>query len=133
MFVHFYLILPFFYRHVCCANYLHRPTSLQLILLFVFLWKNCLQKWSINLRFIFRKKKPAQLQVVSVQSTSIPPKETVTYTKQTQTTHSSNERDGMQLQFFFCVNKNCGTNYYTWLRFEVNSVNFSSLINMNIF
>ncbi|XP_024214669.1 cytoplasmic dynein 1 intermediate chain isoform X3 [Halyomorpha halys] len=40
------------------------------------------------------RKKPAQLQVVSVQSTSIPPKETVTYTKQTQTTHTSNERDG---------------------------------------
>ncbi|XP_014289491.1 cytoplasmic dynein 1 intermediate chain isoform X20 [Halyomorpha halys] len=39
------------------------------------------------------RKKPAQLQVVSVQSTSIPPKETVTYTKQTQTTHTSNERD----------------------------------------
>ena len=47
----------------------------------------------------FRKKKPAQLQFVSVQSTSIPPKETVTYTKQTQTTHTSNERDGMQYRF----------------------------------
>lgn len=31
---------------------------------------------------------------MSVQSTSIPPKETVTYTKQTQTAHTSNERDG---------------------------------------
>ncbi|KAL0882063.1 hypothetical protein ABMA27_000644 [Loxostege sticticalis] len=33
-------------------------------------------------------KKPAQLQVVSVQSTDIPPKENVTYAKQTQTTAS---------------------------------------------
>ncbi|CAG9795407.1 unnamed protein product [Diatraea saccharalis] len=33
-------------------------------------------------------KKPLQLQVVSVQSTDIPPKENVTYTKQTQTTTS---------------------------------------------
>ncbi|CAG5052568.1 unnamed protein product [Parnassius apollo] len=34
------------------------------------------------------QKKPVQLQVVSVQSTDIPPKENVTYTKQTQTTAS---------------------------------------------
>ncbi|XP_050681129.1 cytoplasmic dynein 1 intermediate chain isoform X5 [Leptidea sinapis] len=34
-------------------------------------------------------KKPNVLQVVSVQSTDIPPKENVTYTKQTQTTTSS--------------------------------------------
>ncbi|CAH2071972.1 unnamed protein product, partial [Iphiclides podalirius] len=34
------------------------------------------------------QKKPAQLQVVSVQSTDIPPKENVTYAKQTQTTAS---------------------------------------------
>ncbi|XP_073969727.1 cytoplasmic dynein 1 intermediate chain short wing isoform X8 [Rhodnius prolixus] len=40
------------------------------------------------------RKKTPQLSVVSVQSTSIPPKETVTYTKQTQTAHTSNERDG---------------------------------------
>uniref|UniRef100_A0A0K8SZJ5 Uncharacterized protein n=1 Tax=Lygus hesperus TaxID=30085 RepID=A0A0K8SZJ5_LYGHE len=40
------------------------------------------------------KKKSPQLMVVSVQSTSIPPKETVVYTKQTQTTQASTERDG---------------------------------------
>ncbi|OWR55707.1 Cytoplasmic dynein 1 intermediate chain, partial [Danaus plexippus plexippus] len=34
-------------------------------------------------------KKPPQLQVVSVQSTDIPPKENVTYAKQTQTNTSS--------------------------------------------
>ncbi|CAB0001472.1 unnamed protein product, partial [Nesidiocoris tenuis] len=39
------------------------------------------------------KKKTPQLTSVSVQSTSIPPKETVVYTKQTQTTHASTERD----------------------------------------
>ncbi|KAL0882066.1 hypothetical protein ABMA27_000644 [Loxostege sticticalis] len=41
-------------------------------------------------------KKPAQLQVVSVQSTDIPPKENVTYAKQTQTTASgvTELRDG---------------------------------------
>ncbi|XP_046685521.1 cytoplasmic dynein 1 intermediate chain-like isoform X2 [Homalodisca vitripennis] len=39
------------------------------------------------------RKKP-QLSVVSVQSTSIPPREMVTYTKQTQTTAATNERDG---------------------------------------
>ncbi|XP_059052944.1 cytoplasmic dynein 1 intermediate chain isoform X7 [Achroia grisella] len=41
-------------------------------------------------------KKPLQLQVVSVQSTDIPPKENVTYAKQTQTTTSgvTELRDG---------------------------------------
>ncbi|XP_045766189.1 cytoplasmic dynein 1 intermediate chain isoform X12 [Maniola jurtina] len=41
-------------------------------------------------------KKPLQLQVVSVQSTDIPPKENVTYAKQTQTTASgvTELRDG---------------------------------------
>ncbi|XP_046963506.1 cytoplasmic dynein 1 intermediate chain isoform X4 [Vanessa cardui] len=41
-------------------------------------------------------KKPPQLQVVSVQSTDIPPKENVTYAKQTQTTASgvTELRDG---------------------------------------
>ncbi|XP_044761816.1 cytoplasmic dynein 1 intermediate chain isoform X20 [Coccinella septempunctata] len=40
------------------------------------------------------KKKPVQLTVVPVQTTNIPPKEVVSYTKQTQTTASSHERDG---------------------------------------
>lgn len=31
---------------------------------------------------------------MNVQTTCIPPKETVVYSKQTQTTQSSNERDG---------------------------------------
>lgn len=41
-------------------------------------------------------KKPLQLQVVSVQSTDIPPKENLTYAKQTQTTTSgvTELRDG---------------------------------------
>lgn len=43
-----------------------------------------------------RPKKPVNLCVVSVQATNIPPKETVTYTKQTQTSGSTGglERDG---------------------------------------
>lgn len=41
------------------------------------------------------KKKSTQLSVVTVQSTSIAPKENVTYTKQTQTvTSTGHERDG---------------------------------------
>ncbi|XP_065217505.1 cytoplasmic dynein 1 intermediate chain isoform X2 [Planococcus citri] len=40
------------------------------------------------------KKKQTSLSVVNVQTTCIPPKETVVYSKQTQTTQSSNERDG---------------------------------------
>ena len=47
----------------------------------------------------FRRKKAPQLSVVSVQSTSIPPKEMVTYTKQTQTAHTTHERDGKQYQY----------------------------------
>ncbi|XP_018334900.1 cytoplasmic dynein 1 intermediate chain-like isoform X2 [Agrilus planipennis] len=39
------------------------------------------------------KRRVPQLCVVSVQSTNIPPKETVLYTKQTQTTTSGHERD----------------------------------------
>ncbi|XP_022189072.2 LOW QUALITY PROTEIN: cytoplasmic dynein 1 intermediate chain [Nilaparvata lugens] len=41
-----------------------------------------------------QRKKAPQLSVVSVQTTSIPPKETVVYTKQTQTAHAPHERDG---------------------------------------
>lgn len=40
------------------------------------------------------------LTVVAVQSTNIPPKETVLYTKQTQTTVSGPERDGKLVYFF---------------------------------
>lgn len=58
-----------------------------------------------------RRKTPI-LSVVNVQTTCIPPKETVVYTKQTQTTQTSNERDGnyiiviilfLKYQFFFLV------------------------------
>ncbi|XP_049766016.1 cytoplasmic dynein 1 intermediate chain-like isoform X3 [Schistocerca serialis cubense] len=40
------------------------------------------------------RKRVPQLSVVSVQSTNIPPKEIVTYAKQTQTAHTGHERDG---------------------------------------
>lgn len=41
------------------------------------------------------RKKVPQLTVVPVQTTNIPPKEVVTYTKQTQTTNSGHDvRDG---------------------------------------
>lgn len=40
------------------------------------------------------KKKEPQLCVVSIQTTNIPPKESVMYTKQTQTTATGHERDG---------------------------------------
>ncbi|XP_063906445.1 cytoplasmic dynein 1 intermediate chain isoform X5 [Zophobas morio] len=40
------------------------------------------------------KKRTPTLSVVAVQSTNIPPKEMVLYTKQTQTTTSGHERDG---------------------------------------
>jgi dynein intermediate chain len=39
------------------------------------------------------KKRTPTLSVVAVQSTNIPPKETVLYTKQTQTTTTGHERD----------------------------------------
>nr|CAD7454622.1 unnamed protein product [Timema tahoe] len=42
----------------------------------------------------FSKKRNVSLTVVSVQSTNIPPREMVTYTKQTQTAHGGHERDG---------------------------------------
>ncbi|XP_023703766.1 cytoplasmic dynein 1 intermediate chain isoform X3 [Cryptotermes secundus] len=40
------------------------------------------------------KRRASQLSVVSVQSTNIPPREMVTYAKQTQTVSSGHERDG---------------------------------------
>lgn len=42
----------------------------------------------------YRKRRGCQLSVVSVQSTNIPPREMVTYSKQTQTASSGHERDG---------------------------------------
>lgn len=49
-----------------------------------------------------RKKEPL-LSVVSIQTTNIAPKETVMYTKQTQTATSGHERDGE------CFNKTSQT------------------------
>lgn len=46
-----------------------------------------------------RKKAPL-LSVVSVQTTSIPPKEMVTYTKQTQTAHTTHERDAQAFGYY---------------------------------
>ncbi|XP_030031324.1 cytoplasmic dynein 1 intermediate chain isoform X4 [Manduca sexta] len=58
-------------------------------------------------------KKPTQLQVVSVQSTDIPPKENVTYAKQTQTTASgvSELRDGY-MEDWWRPRKAHATDYY---------------------
>ncbi|XP_046687442.1 cytoplasmic dynein 1 intermediate chain-like isoform X2 [Homalodisca vitripennis] len=53
------------------------------------------------------RKKP-QLSVVSVQSTSIPPREMVTYTKQTQTTAATNERDAQAFGYYDEYNLNPG-------------------------
>ncbi|CAH2071967.1 unnamed protein product, partial [Iphiclides podalirius] len=56
------------------------------------------------------QKKPAQLQVVSVQSTDIPPKENVTYAKQTQTTASgvTELRDAHATDYYDEYNLNPG-------------------------
>ncbi|XP_059052939.1 cytoplasmic dynein 1 intermediate chain isoform X3 [Achroia grisella] len=58
-------------------------------------------------------KKPLQLQVVSVQSTDIPPKENVTYAKQTQTTTSgvTELRDGY-MEDWWRPRKAHATDYY---------------------
>ncbi|XP_013187372.1 cytoplasmic dynein 1 intermediate chain isoform X3 [Amyelois transitella] len=58
-------------------------------------------------------KKPTQLQVVSVQSTDIPPKENVTYAKQTQTTTSgvTELRDGY-MEDWWRPRKAHATDYY---------------------
>lgn len=46
-------------------------------------------------------KKPLNLSVYSVQATNIPPKETLTYSKQTQTNSTGgHERDGTYLIYF---------------------------------
>ena len=47
------------------------------------------------------RRKPINLSLVSVQATNIPPKETVVYSKQTQTTSTGghNERDGESFHY----------------------------------
>lgn len=51
--------------------------------------------------YIFSKRSASSLSVVSVQATDIPPKELVTYTKQTQTASTGGvERDGMYFPLF---------------------------------
>lgn len=49
------------------------------------------------------KKRAASLMVVTVQATDIPPKETVVYTKQTQTTQAGTDhvRDGKKILLNF--------------------------------
>ncbi|KAF5304244.1 hypothetical protein FQA39_LY09771 [Lamprigera yunnana] len=54
------------------------------------------------------KKKTRQLIVVSGQSTNIPPKETVLYTKGTQTTTSGHERDAHATDYYDEYNLNPG-------------------------
>lgn len=46
------------------------------------------------------RKRVPQLSVVSVQSTNIPPKEIVTYAKQTQTAHTGHERDAHAFDYY---------------------------------
>lgn len=51
--------------------------------------------------YIFSKRSASSLCVVSVQATDIPPKELVTYTKQTQTASTGGvERDGMYFPIY---------------------------------
>jgi dynein intermediate chain len=53
------------------------------------------------------KKRTPTLSVVAVQSTNIPPKETVLYTKQTQTTTTGHERDGKSTCFYHNRHEYC--------------------------
>ncbi|KAK7582123.1 hypothetical protein V9T40_013568 [Parthenolecanium corni] len=53
-----------------------------------------LQSTTVTSQSTVSKKKPTNLSVVNVQTTCIPPKETVLYCKGTQTNQTSNERDG---------------------------------------
>ena len=56
------------------------------------------------INFYSAGKKPINLSVYSVQSTNIPPKETLTYSKQTQTNSSGgHERDGTYFCIFFFI------------------------------
>lgn len=50
---------------------------------------------------IHQKRRLPTLSVVAVQATNIPPKETVVYTKQTQTATSGHDRDGEYFIHFF--------------------------------
>lgn len=61
----------------------------------------------IIILFSRKKKNTTQLTVVSVQATDIPPKEPVTYAKQTQTVNTGPERDGEYPAEFFIYLKNC--------------------------
>ncbi|XP_008198663.1 cytoplasmic dynein 1 intermediate chain isoform X19 [Tribolium castaneum] len=54
------------------------------------------------------KKRAPNLSVVQVQSTNIPPKETVLYTKQTQTTATGHERDAHATDYYDEYNLNPG-------------------------
>ncbi|XP_041970299.1 cytoplasmic dynein 1 intermediate chain isoform X8 [Aricia agestis] len=69
------------------------------------------------------QKKPVQLQVVSVQSTDIPPKENVTYAKQTQTTATgvTELRDAHATDYYDEYNLNPGLEWedeFTVLTFD---------------
>lgn len=54
------------------------------------------------LRYRTGKKVAPQLQVISVQSTDIPPKENVVYTKQTQTSTSGGVNELRDGKYPFC-------------------------------
>ncbi|XP_055389732.1 cytoplasmic dynein 1 intermediate chain isoform X4 [Condylostylus longicornis] len=69
-----------------------------------------LQTSHVNGQSVARKK-PVNLSVVSVQTTNIPPKEVVVYTKQTQTTVSGHERDGY-MEDWWRPRKAHATDYY---------------------
>ena len=56
----------------------------------------------VFVRFSGGRKKAVSLSVTTVQATNIPPKETVLYTKQTQTSSTGGvERDGRFRSLFF--------------------------------
>lgn len=64
-----------------------KPIAASKLHLLITIYFNCSSKAS--------KRSTTSLSVVSVQATDIPPKETVTYTKQTQTASTGGvERDG---------------------------------------
>ncbi|KAL3280098.1 hypothetical protein HHI36_017604 [Cryptolaemus montrouzieri] len=59
-----------------------------------------LQPHSLTNNISHAKKRTPQLTVVPVQTTNIPPKEVVSYTKQTQTTAASHERDAHATDYY---------------------------------
>lgn len=61
---------------------------------------NSLQSTTQTSQSTFGKKKQPQLSIMNVQTTCIPPKETVMYSKQTQTTQTSNERDAQAFGYY---------------------------------